>query len=164
MKTIALFLFTVCACFAEVYRFPEHRFSLELPSRIAWSIDRSIDNDDPKMSLRVFTAKDVSSTVSLLVGDNGTGVSDLEEYARRWAVGTLGPGAKLVTKEATTLDGHSAIRYIIEISVQDHRMFLETYLAFYGRKLCVLGLIADNEVPSQDPILREVLNSAKISK
>lgn len=162
MKYLFLFLFVIAPLRAEVVRFGEHGFSLELPSRAVWALVESTDNENPAVSVRAWRPEDDSCAVSLMVGDNVTGVTDLVEYARRWADGFARSGGKIVAKGDAELDGISAVHYTTEVAVEDHSVIQQFYLALYGGKVCVLGLIT--ETNSEVRLLTEVFASVRIEK
>ena len=164
MKHFLLLLISCCICDGAAHRFPEHRFSLELPTSVAWDTVQQFDNEDPKMSLRAFKAKDDSCAVSLLIGDNATGVSDLSEYARRWASGVTGSGGKILSKTEAKLDEIPAVAYTIEVAAEGRRAVQLSYIALYNGKVCVLGVISERAPPIESSILKELLASVRIKK
>jgi hypothetical protein len=164
MKYLLLSLISCCFCYGQEDRFPEHRFSFELSNRVAWETVQRVDNEEPRMSLRAFRAKDDSCVVTLLVGDNATGVSDLAEYVRGWAKGVTNSGGKILKKAEAKLDDIPAVACTTEIVAEGRRVTQLSYIALYDGKLCVLGLISEQADPSEVIVLKEVLASVRIKE
>ena len=164
MKSIVAFFLLAASLEASELKFPVHGLTLALPDNVEWSTDKAFDNPEPRVSVRVYSAKERARQVQLMFGENSTPTKDLKEFARGWIRGMAKSGVVLVSEKEGRIDGISAVLFEVEVHNAEKSRRALAVVTLQGDRCYTFTLSSDFPDSSDDPVLTAIIASIKIRK